>query len=211
MRKNQLCGGLRVKWMAPRQHLIQGDAQGIKICTIIQLRIHPPGLFRGDVAESPFNIFKSGPQHLFMHEHGGDSEVQQHYPAGLRVVHDIGRIYIFVDDARFVYVPQGHHQLFCDPVEIRHLQGALFQQPAQRDSRTEFLHQIAAPVQRDFTIRLYHIRAVDPLHDLIFLPQPRCFLLRHGLLASGLKHHPVAGAAVLSAQQLAGRRYIYHF
>ena len=61
MRKNQLCGGLRVKWITSRQHLIQCYAQGIKIRAIIQLRVHSTGLFRGDVAEGSLNIFKSDP------------------------------------------------------------------------------------------------------------------------------------------------------
>ncbi len=113
-----------------RQHLVEGDAQGIEIAAGIDRPVHPAGLFRRHVGERPGDHLRRRGGLVLARQTRGDAEARQPHAAGCRVHQDICRLDVLVDEASLMHLAERPRERDRDAQELRYSSG----RPSSRSS-----------------------------------------------------------------------------
>ncbi len=178
----------------PRGELVERDAERVEVGAVVDRPVHPAGLLGGEVGQGPLQPAGAEVGRLLARELGGDAEVDDLEDVRARVVHDVGRVDVLVDDAALVDAPQRPRQADAEAEELPQLQRLGRHQPRQRLA-AEVLQDDgearAVPLQRH---HLDHAVREGLARHPVLAPEPGNLLQRRVLRGQHLDHHraPVA-------------------
>ena len=107
------------KGQRPRQHLVEGDAEGVQITARIDRAVHSPGLLRRHVGESSGDLLGRLGVGVLARQTGGNAEAGEPDGATRHIYQDVRRLDVLMNESVRVRLAQRPRERDPDAQERR--------------------------------------------------------------------------------------------